>query len=56
MTLRLLGSSRHFFHAALTLVLFAAVASAAQTAPKIKRIDPPNWWAGFEPDVMLLLT
>src|SRR5581483_4230541 len=38
-------------------LLFASVTlSFAQTAPKIERVDPPNWWAGFEPQVMLLLT
>ncbi|MBV9608622.1 MAG: cyclomaltodextrinase N-terminal domain-containing protein, partial [Acidobacteria bacterium] len=30
--------------------------SAAQGVPKIQRIDPPNWWAAFEPQVMLMLT
>src|ERR1051326_4457941 len=39
------------------VLLFAiATAAFAQTPPAIHRVDPPNWWAGFEPQVMLLLT
>ncbi len=34
------------------------VISAARVpaAPVVTRVDPPNWWTGFEPSVMLLIT
>jgi neopullulanase len=40
----------------LALLFAIATAAFAQTPPIIHRVDPPNWWAGFEPQVMLLLT
>jgi neopullulanase len=29
---------------------------AGDSTPSVKKIEPPNWWAGFTPEVMLLLT
>lgn len=31
-------------------------ARASSAAPHITRVEPPNWWVGFKPDVMLLIT
>jgi neopullulanase len=30
-------------------------ATAGSTPPVVKKIEPPNWWTGFTPEVMLLL-
>jgi neopullulanase len=44
------------------VVVFApAIVSAGQraetsAAPRVTRLEPPNWWAGFSPDFMLLIT
>jgi glycosidase len=47
------------------LLLFACEVSTAQaspqqkatdTAPIVARVEPPNWWVGFTPEVMLLLS
>lgn len=40
--------------AALACALFSAAGGAQTDAPKLTRIDPPNWWAGM-PGPMLLL-
>jgi glycosidase len=34
----------------------AALAVSAWAAPVVQKVDPPNWWTGFTPDVMVLLT
>ncbi|MGB7556616.1 MAG: alpha-amylase family glycosyl hydrolase [Candidatus Korobacteraceae bacterium] len=46
--LRLLG---------LALMLTFSLAASAQAGgqPKISKVEPPNWWAGFQPTVMVLL-
>jgi neopullulanase len=31
-------------------------AMAPDGVPTVRKIEPPNWWAGFTPEVMLLLT
>jgi len=28
--------------------------SSADAEPKITKMDPPNWWVGFRPEVMIL--
>jgi glycosidase len=42
------------------LFLFALVVSItqvyAQTGPEVKKVDPPNWWAGHPHNPMLMLT
>ena len=38
----------------LMAVLFTAGGLAQGSAPKITKIDPPNWWVGL-PDPMLLV-
>jgi neopullulanase len=53
---------RNLFAVALTAaVFFAAPWSFAQEkpnpdAPVVTKVEPPNWWAGLTPDVMLLLS
>ncbi|HET7108081.1 MAG TPA: alpha-amylase family glycosyl hydrolase [Candidatus Acidoferrum sp.] len=36
--------------------LLHAQESANLDAPAVKKIEPPNWWVGLTPDVMLLLS
>lgn len=31
-------------------------ADTDSAAPRIEKLDPPNWWTSFSPDVMVLLT
>jgi neopullulanase len=33
-----------------------AQAASGSNAPIVKKIEPPNWWVGLTPDVMLLLS
>jgi len=33
----------------------SAVGEAA-TAPVVKKVEPPNWWIGLTPDLMVLLS
>ena len=42
---------------ALALVLaFSIVASALPgSEPQVSKVEPPNWWVGFQPSVMVLL-
>jgi neopullulanase len=42
---------------AVALILAASLASLALpgSAPTISRVEPPNWWAAFQPTVMVLL-
>jgi len=45
----------------LLICVLSGLAAAAQqannpNAPAIKKIEPPNWWVGLTPDVMLLLS
>ena len=45
----------------LVVLVLSGLAAAAQNAnnpnaPAIKKIEPPNWWVGLTPDVMLLLS
>src|SRR5215470_6985877 len=30
--------------------------NAPEAAPKVIKVEPPNWWVGFTPEVMLLLS
>ena len=39
----------------LALLVVAAAPSQGADNPKIDKIDPPNWWASFAPQVMLLV-
>lgn len=34
----------------------AIAAAHSPATPKIARVEPPNWWTGFRPGVMLLIT
>jgi hypothetical protein len=43
------------------VLVLSSLPAAAQNAnnpnaPAIKKIEPPNWWVGLSPDVMLLLS
>ena len=45
----------------LVILLLIGLPAAAQgvnnpNAPAVKKIEPPNWWVGLTPDVMLLLS
>src|SRR5579862_1471238 len=51
--------------AAFALILFASMAdgfpvraqgSAKPDAPAVNKVEPPNWWIGLTPEVMLLLS
>jgi neopullulanase len=60
----LFGFVRRFPFASIALLLLAlpAVASppgtrqARDTSPVVTKIEPPNWWVGLTPDLMLLLS
>ena len=52
-------------HSALAMMAFVALScgallkaqeSANPDAPSVKKVEPPNWWVGLTPDVMLLLS
>ena len=46
-----------FLVLALSAQTFASPQTAAtENAPAITKIEPPNWWVGFTPDLMLLLS
>jgi hypothetical protein len=48
-----------FFVAALTLfsaVIVQSQAPADPNAPLVTKVEPPNWWVGLTPDVMVLLS
>src|SRR5258708_10932780 len=34
----------------------AAQAPASADPPAVKKVEPPNWWVGLTPDLMLLLS
>ena len=34
----------------------SAQQNAPETGPKVTKVEPPNWWVGFTPEVMLLLS
>jgi glycosidase len=45
----------------LAILVLSSLPAAAQQgnnpdAPAVKKIEPPNWWVGLTPDVMLLLS
>ena len=45
----------------LVVLVLSSLPAAAQNAnnpnaPAVKKIEPPNWWVGLTPDVMLLLS
>ncbi len=42
---------------ALAVVLVFSCAASAQPSsePRISKVEPPNWWVGFQPTVMVLL-
>ncbi len=42
-------------HALALLFLLVCAAGVGAQAPQVNRIEPPNWWVGLKPDVMLLL-
>src|SRR3974377_1392239 len=39
----------------LTATILDAHGSTSPHAPVIKKVEPPNWWIGLTPDVMVLL-
>ncbi len=49
-----------FVRTHLRFVIFASmllcVAAVASDAPRVTKVDPPNWWTRFTPEVMLLLS
>jgi neopullulanase len=58
-------SRRVLGQVAFALILFAAVVdrfparaqeSAKPNAPAVNKVEPPNWWVGLTPEVMLLLS
>ncbi len=46
---------RFFSVLAAILLLLTAALSLPADPPAISKVEPPNWWAGFQPSVMLLL-
>jgi neopullulanase len=53
--------SRFLFIAFALVAFFLAKPAPAQTttdpnAPDIRKVEPPNWWVGLTPDVMVLLS
>ena len=41
----------------LTLVCLLALSAVSQAqAPVVRKIEPPNWWVNFTPELTLLLT
>ena len=61
---QLLGLHKNAARFAIALILSGSVACfvspyplyAADPAPHIEKIEPPNWWASFTPEVVLLLS
>ena len=45
----------HLLALALVLTFSLAVLAQAGGQPRISKVEPPNWWAGFQPTVMVLL-
>jgi len=41
---------------ALILLFLFALSGASAQAPLVRKIEPPNWWTGFTPELTLLLT
>jgi glycosidase len=41
--------------AALILILSVAAAALPGSQPHVSKVEPPNWWIGFQPTVMVLL-
>jgi hypothetical protein len=41
--------------AALILILSVAAAALPGSEPRVSKVEPPNWWIGFQPTVMVLL-
>jgi len=39
-----------------SLLLAAPQAEAAFNAPAVRKVEPPNWWVGLTPDLMVLLS
>ena len=37
-------------------IVAAAQSSESQSAPTITKVEPPNWWIGLTPDLMILLS
>jgi neopullulanase len=40
---------------AIAVLLSFASAALPGTAPQVNKVEPPNWWTGFRPEVMVLL-
>lgn len=40
----------------LACLIAISVSARAQKAPVVHKIEPPNWWIGFTPELQLLLT
>src|SRR5271169_2907993 len=40
---------------ALAVLLPLASAALPANAPHVSKVEPPNWWTGFQPTVMVLL-
>lgn len=38
------------------ILAFLNLGAWAQPAPLVKKLEPPNWWAQYTPDLTLLLT
>jgi glycosidase len=41
---------------ALILLFLFALSGASAQAPLVRKIEPPNWWTNFTPELTLLLT
>ena len=54
---RLARAVVHSFATAFACVLACSLAVSAVPAgsPRISKVEPPNWWTGFQPTVMVLL-
>src|SRR5215472_17406177 len=44
------------FRSLVFLLLATSLAARASDAPRISKVEPPNWWTGYVSPVMVLLT
>ena len=48
--------SRRYISLSILVCLLVLAAAASGQAPAVHKIEPPNWWVNFTPEVTLLLT
>jgi glycosidase len=54
--LAILGSAASVASSRIPAPPQSPTSAATSREPRITKIDPPNWWVGFKPEVMLLMT